>query len=72
MGTRQNISALVGLAPYNDDSGTQSHTRHIRGGRGKVRTRSVPSRRRGHSPLPPDEGLLRSGSRNAAKPPKSP
>jgi transposase len=36
-GTRQEISALVGLAPYNDDSGTESHTRHIRGGRGKVR-----------------------------------
>ena len=36
-GTRQQISALVGLAPFNDDSGTQSHTRHIRGGRGKVR-----------------------------------
>jgi transposase len=36
-GTRQQISALVGLAPFNDDSGRQSHTRHIRGGRGKVR-----------------------------------
>jgi transposase len=36
-GTRQQISALVGLAPFNHDSGTQSHTRHIRGGRGKVR-----------------------------------
>jgi transposase len=36
-GTRQQISALVGLAPFNDDSGKQSHTRHIRGGRGKVR-----------------------------------
>jgi transposase len=36
-GTRQQISALVGLAPFNDDSGTTSHTRHIRGGRGKVR-----------------------------------
>ena len=36
-GTRQQITALVGLAPFNDDSGTQSHTRHIRGGRGKVR-----------------------------------
>jgi transposase len=36
-GTRQQISALVGLAPFNDDSGTASHTRHIRGGRGKVR-----------------------------------
>jgi transposase len=37
LGTRQRISALVGLAPFNDDSGTKSHTRHIRGGRGKVR-----------------------------------
>jgi transposase len=36
-GSRQKISALVGLAPYNDDSGKESHTRHIRGGRGKVR-----------------------------------
>src|ERR1700678_4083390 len=36
-GTRQQISALVGLAPFNNDSGTASHTRHIRGGRGKVR-----------------------------------
>jgi transposase len=36
-GTRQQITALVGLAPFNHDSGTQSHTRHIRGGRGKVR-----------------------------------
>ena len=37
-GSRQTITALVGLAPYNDDSGKQSRTRHIRGGRGKVRT----------------------------------
>jgi transposase len=36
-GTRQQLTALVGLAPFNDDSGNQSHTRHIRGGRGKVR-----------------------------------
>lgn len=36
-GTRQQITALVGLAPFNDDSGKASHTRHIRGGRGKVR-----------------------------------
>ena len=36
-GSRQRISALVGLAPYNDDSGKESHTRHIRGGRNKVR-----------------------------------
>jgi transposase len=37
-GSRQTISALVGLAPYNDDSGLESHPRHIRGGRSKVRT----------------------------------
>lgn len=37
-GSRQRITALVGLAPYNDDSGRESRTRHIRGGRGKVRT----------------------------------
>jgi len=35
--TRQGIAALVGLAPYNDDSGKTSRTRHIRGGRSKVR-----------------------------------
>jgi transposase len=36
-GSRQKITALVGLAPYNDDSGRESHARHIRGGRSKVR-----------------------------------
>lgn len=36
--SRQKITALVGLAPYNDDSGKQSHGRHIRGGQNKVRT----------------------------------
>jgi transposase len=36
-GTRQSIAALVGLAPFADDSGTVRHIRHIRGGRGKVR-----------------------------------
>jgi transposase len=35
-GTRQSIAALVGLAPFADDSGTCSRIRHIRGGRGKV------------------------------------
>jgi transposase len=34
---RQRITALVGLAPFNDDSGTHSGLRHIRGGRSKVR-----------------------------------
>ena len=36
-GDRHRITALVGLAPFADDSGEQQHTRHIRGGRGKVR-----------------------------------
>jgi transposase len=36
-GSRQAIAALVGLAPFADDSGTASRIRHIRGGRGKVR-----------------------------------
>lgn len=35
--TRQSISALVGLAPFNDDSGRHTGHRHIRGGRHKVR-----------------------------------
>ena len=36
-GSRQTIAALVGLAPFADDSGTRSGIRHIRGGRAKVR-----------------------------------
>jgi transposase len=36
-GSRQSICALVGLAPYPDDSGNEKHVRHIRGGRSKVR-----------------------------------
>lgn len=35
--TRQAIAALVGLAPFNDDSGDHTGQRHIRGGRSKVR-----------------------------------
>jgi len=35
--SRQTIAALVGLAPFNDDSGNHSGQRHIRGGRHKVR-----------------------------------
>jgi transposase len=35
--TRQSITALVGLAPFNDDSGQHAGQRHIRGGRSKVR-----------------------------------
>jgi len=34
---RQKIAALVGLAPFNDDSGDHTGQRHIRGGRSKVR-----------------------------------
>jgi transposase len=34
---RQKIAALVGLAPFNDDSGDHKGQRHIRGGRSKVR-----------------------------------
>lgn len=34
---RQKITALVGLAPFNDDSGDYKGQRHIRGGRAKVR-----------------------------------
>lgn len=36
-GNRQSIAALVGLAPFADDSGTCSRLRRIRGGRAKVR-----------------------------------
>lgn len=35
--SRQGITALVGLAPFNDDSGTHTGARHILGGRSKVR-----------------------------------
>ena len=35
--TRQSITALAGLAPFNDDSGQHTGFRHIRGGRNKVR-----------------------------------
>lgn len=34
---RQRLAALVGLAPFNDDSGSHAGARHIRGGRSKVR-----------------------------------
>ena len=34
---RQAISALVGIAPFNDDSGKRRGTRYIRGGRADVR-----------------------------------
>lgn len=35
--SRQRLAALVGLAPFNDDSGRHAGARHIRGGRSKVR-----------------------------------
>ena len=35
---RQQIAALAGLAPYNNDSGTKTGTRSIYGGRARVRT----------------------------------
>ena len=35
---RQEIAALVGVAPFCDDSGTKSGARHIRGGRANVRS----------------------------------
>lgn len=34
---RRQIAALVGVAPFNDDSGTHRGVRHIRGGRATVR-----------------------------------
>jgi len=34
---RRQIAALVGVAPFNDDSGAHRGTRHIRGGRSTVR-----------------------------------
>jgi|HubBroStandDraft_6_1064221.scaffolds.fasta_scaffold271332_1 transposase len=35
---RRKLAALVGIAPFNDDSGTHQGRRSIRGGRGTVRT----------------------------------
>ena len=36
--TREQAAALVGLAPYDDDSGQYSGARHIKGGRERLRT----------------------------------
>jgi transposase len=36
--SREEIAALVGVAPYDDDSGSRHGERHIRGGRKRVRT----------------------------------
>src|SRR4029078_13576910 len=35
--SREQISALVGVAPFDDDSGTLAGERHIAGGRARVR-----------------------------------
>lgn len=35
--TREQVASLAGLAPFDDDSGTRSGTRHIAGGRARVR-----------------------------------
>jgi transposase len=35
--SREEIASLAGLAPFDDDSGTRSGTRHIAGGRARVR-----------------------------------
>jgi transposase len=35
--TREEVAALAGLAPYDDDSGDQKGARHIRGGRKRLR-----------------------------------
>jgi transposase len=37
--SREQIAALAGLAPFDDDSGDSKKPRHIAGGRGKVRCR---------------------------------
>ena len=34
---KREVAALVGVAPYNDDSGPRRGTRHIAGGRAKLR-----------------------------------
>ena len=36
--SREQVAALVGLAPYDDDSGSRRGDRHIRGGRKRVRS----------------------------------
>jgi transposase len=35
---RKQIAALVGVAPYNNDSGTHTGSRHIKGGRAEIRS----------------------------------
>jgi transposase len=52
--SREQVAALVGVAPYDDDSGSRHGERHIRGGRKRVRTgvyaAALPASRR-HNPL---------------------
>jgi len=36
--SREEATALAGLAPYDDDSGTRTGQRHIAGGRERLRT----------------------------------
>jgi transposase len=36
--SREQVAALAGLAPYDDDSGRRSGSRHIQGGRARLRT----------------------------------
>jgi transposase len=51
--SREQVAALVGVAPYDDDSGSRHGERHIRGGRKRVRSgvyaAALPARR--HNPL---------------------
>jgi transposase len=51
--SREQVAALVGVAPYDDDSGSRHGERHIRGGRKRVRAgvyvAALPARR--HNPL---------------------
>jgi transposase len=37
--SREQVAALAGLAPYDDDSGRRAGSRHIQGGRTRLRTR---------------------------------
>ncbi len=52
--SREQVAALVGVAPYDDDSGSRHGERHIRGGRKRVRAgvyaAALPASRR-HNPL---------------------
>jgi transposase len=52
--SREEVAALVGVAPYDDDSGSRHGERHIYGGRKRVRTgvyaAALPASRR-HNPL---------------------